>query len=102
MTSDHYEVFFDLILPLEFAVRVESPGPNSRLYAPLYSHSFDALIPSDWFPYIHAVRTSVTENTCHLMAVHSFDMTSLRMRKLNGHKENTTAVLLAVCVAGVA
>jgi hypothetical protein len=37
------------------------------------------------FAYADAARTRITENTCHL-------------RKLHGHKENTAAVLLAVCV----
>jgi hypothetical protein len=35
--SNHYEVFFDAIL--KFAVRMESPGPNSQLNSQLRSNS---------------------------------------------------------------
>jgi hypothetical protein len=50
------------ILSLEFAVQVESPGPNYQLCVPLYSNYLDPLVPSNWFPYTNAARTSVTEN----------------------------------------
>jgi hypothetical protein len=30
---------------------------------PLYSHSLDAVVSSNWFPYINAVRTRIAENT---------------------------------------
>jgi hypothetical protein len=51
-----------LILSLEFAVRLESPGPNSQLCIPLYDHSLDAVVPSNWFRYIDAARTRITED----------------------------------------
>jgi hypothetical protein len=40
------------------------------------------------------------KSTCHVISKHCC-VTSLRMRKLHRHKENTAAVLLVVCVAGV-
>jgi hypothetical protein len=69
---------------------------------PLYSHSLDALVPSNGFIYIDAAQISVTDSMCHVIATHSCGVTSLRMRKLHGCKEITAAVLFAVCVVGVA
>jgi hypothetical protein len=52
-----------LILSLRFTVQLESPGPNSQLHVPLYSHSLGPLNPSNWFPYIDAAWTHIIENT---------------------------------------
>jgi hypothetical protein len=96
---------------------------NSQYSVPLYSHSLDALIPSDMLPYICAARTRSTENisrdhysasplTHWLLRSKDFGMklqnkrhltatlpcvTSLRMSKLRGHKENTAGVLFSAC-----
>jgi hypothetical protein len=51
-------------------LRLESLDPNSQLCVSLYSHSLEALVSSNWFPCIDAARTSVTENTCHVIATH--------------------------------
>jgi hypothetical protein len=90
-----------LILSLEFAVRLGSPGPNSQLCVPMYFHSLGALVPSNWFPYIDAARTHVTVNSCHVIAMHCCGVPSFRMRKLYRHKENTAPLLLAACVLRV-
>jgi hypothetical protein len=118
-----------LIPSLKFTVRPESLGPNSQLCVPFYSHSLDAVVPSNWFPYIDAARTRIAENmsrdryaarplarwllpsNCLGMNLqenasrdgyHCCVVTSLRVRKLCEQKKNTAAVLLAMCVAGVA
>lgn len=35
---------------------------NSLSFAPLYCHSLDAVVHSDWFPYIDPAWTHITEN----------------------------------------
>jgi hypothetical protein len=59
-----------LILSLKFAVWLESPGPNSELCVPLYSHSLDVAVSSNWFPYIDVTWICITENACHMIAIH--------------------------------
>jgi hypothetical protein len=77
-----------------------------------YSLSFGILLT-----YIDAARTRITENTCHVFAVQPvhwrsgwtyrkhfvaakrcWDVMPLHMFNLHGHKENTAAVVLVVCV----
>jgi hypothetical protein len=41
------------------------------------------------------------QKTHHVFAKHYYGVTSLRMCKLHRHKENTAAVLLAICVLWV-
>jgi hypothetical protein len=44
----------------------------------------------------HNSTADHTENTSHVIAKHYWDVTSLRMRKLHRHKENTAVVLCDV------
>jgi hypothetical protein len=43
---------------------------------------------------LYRFRTDHTESTSHVIAKHSWDLTSLCIRKLREHKENTVTVLL--------
>jgi hypothetical protein len=89
-------------LSLEFAVRLESPGPKFQFCVLLYSHSLDALYSFLQTGFLIETRhRSASQKTRHVIATHCCGVTSLRMRKLYEHKENTAAVLLCDVTAYV-
>jgi hypothetical protein len=72
----------------------------STLYTVVFPFSWRSVVPSVWFPYIYIYMRHghKSQKAHHMIAAHCCGVTSLHMWKLHGHKENTFAVLLAVCV----
>jgi hypothetical protein len=81
-TSNHCEVFLPFLVQSHWNIGTQLKTPQLQADS----------------RYIAAARTTQktadhTESTSHVIAKHCCGVTSLRMRNLHGHKENTAAVL---------